>query len=561
MAGLSYEIIENKVIIHLSDRVCENSNELLTSPLFIDIVKKCVNNLKEENSYLLDIFDKKTIDEKEIGFLLLTLKYLSGISSDLIPNLVKESAIFFRDKNLFKEFIKRVYDFWRNLDRFIIADSTGKQFSTTIEHLTDLIRRTYRDIEHNLTGRHPNIYRQIEVGAELAAMALPNDIPYNSPEYEQLNKIPIIREALLFPPLILTSSIVEKEINFKKINYNPLKQSEFNSKDWLCYPAKAGSLLICVYIYKDFYEAGLSLCNLFKIADAEELNKKPGAIFLYGMPENNSPGLPGSTAVFYEDSDTDILVMAVPGEKHFGYLGTLKNIVFTLHNIKMLKTGRFPFHGLFFKVILNNNIEKQVLLLGDAESGGIKTLNALRLIEKKHIRGIITITHKIGSLEMNSSGEIKGYGSGTGAFLRLKNIRPGLAFDRLDMSIILNPNKEDASIVLPIATYDNLTKGHSVDYIFFANADEDIPEENQIIEQLHSPEDALRLFKNATYFANIFEALQYKNVHEELAAKYFKTFFENGIDVGLLRTRSGLRGWETKGPEAAAKELLALLCK
>ena len=62
-----------------------------------------------------------------------------------------------------------------------------------------------------------------------------------------------------------------------------------------------------------------------------------------------------------------------------------------------------------------------------------------------------------------------------------------------------------------------------------------------------------------SYFANIFGPPQYRNLHEEIAQRYFEEFFVQGICVGQLRTRLGIKGWETKGPEQAARELLTLI--
>ena len=62
-----------------------------------------------------------------------------------------------------------------------------------------------------------------------------------------------------------------------------------------------------------------------------------------------------------------------------------------------------------------------------------------------------------------------------------------------------------------------------------------------------------------TYFANVFGPVQYKELHESLAHKYFEAFFKAGVFVGQIRTRLGLSGWERNGPQEAAKELLALI--
>ena len=54
--------------------------------------------------------------------------------------------------------------------------------------------------------------------------------------------------------------------------------------EWLCYPAKVGSLLIMVYFSVKFFELGFSLSNLFELANADELNRTPDGVFMFGIP-------------------------------------------------------------------------------------------------------------------------------------------------------------------------------------------------------------------------------------------------------------------------------------
>ena len=48
-------------------------------------------------------------------------------------------------------------------------------------------------------------------------------------------------------------------------------------------------------------------------------------------------------------------------------------------------------------------------------------------------------------------------------------------------------------------------------------------------------------------------------MHEPLARKYFEAFFKHNVFVGQMRSRLGLAGWERKGPEEAAKELMRVI--
>ena len=62
-----------------------------------------------------------------------------------------------------------------------------------------------------------------------------------------------------------------------------------------------------------------------------------------------------------------------------------------------------------------------------------------------------------------------------------------------------------------------------------------------------------------TYFANIFGPPQYKELHEKIAEKFFTKLFQDDVYVGELRTRLGIKGCETQGPQDAAKALFDVI--
>ncbi len=53
-----------------------------------------------------------------------------------------------------------------------------------------------------------------------------------------------------------------------------------------------------VYFHLDFFELGFSMCNLFQLADDEDLERKPDALFIYGVPGNVLDGLSNYPTVF-----------------------------------------------------------------------------------------------------------------------------------------------------------------------------------------------------------------------------------------------------------------------
>ena len=138
--------------------------------------------------------------------------------------------IFLKDLDKLTDFVEYLYDYWRHFDRFIINDSEGdrldkrpyRTFNETIEQLTHLIRTVYRHIQENITGSHPNVYRQVPAGAEMAVISLPKDIAYNGEKYKKLNSVPVIRQMLIYPPLVIQQPMNKRTGHFKKIQQNPL---------------------------------------------------------------------------------------------------------------------------------------------------------------------------------------------------------------------------------------------------------------------------------------------------------------------------------------------------
>ncbi len=578
----SFKIAGKKVFIRLKNQICGSSEELLRSELCYEVVKHAVASLVRRQSVLLKVFGGKEVNDTTLRLLLQTFEFLEKMSIDLVGRVVPGSEDLLRDKNALNDFVEYLYNYWRSFDRFIICDSEKERFekrpfrtfNDTIEDLTDLVRRTYRELQENITGSHPRIYRQVAAGAEMGAIACSSQVPYPGEPYEKLNVIPMIRQVLFYPPLVLNQLNNTREGKFERIQENPLGRFDLRRDEWLCYPVKAGDLVILVYFREKFFEMGLSLCNLFEIASDEDLNRKPDAVYVYGAPEKalEWPGV--FPTVFYDDEKNGMLVGAVPESDAFGYFGYLKKMILTLHNIRRIKTGRMPFHGAYMEVFLKGKKPATLLLMGDTGAGKSETLEAMRSLGVEDIQDVNVIADDMGSLELKPDGTVAGYGTETGAFLRLDDLKPGYALGQIDRAIIMSPAKVNARIALPITTYANITRPHPVDFVLYANNYEDIDEDHPIIERFSTPEEALKVFREGsvmskgttkttglvhTYFANVFGPIQYKSEHDALAKKFFEAFFAKAVFVGQMRTRLGVSGWENKGPEESAKELLKLI--
>jgi len=579
-----FTFVDKKVIIRLRDRACDTSDELLSSELFGEVMRRFVNDLKRKRSPLLQIFEAPIdeIKDADVQQLIQVFQVLAKMGLETVPKLIEGSGRFVANPSLLHEFVESLYNFWREFERFIICDSTGdrldqrpyRTFNSTVESLTHLVRQVYRDVQENISGRHPNIYRQIHAGGEMAVIALPKDVLLPKGNYQKLRDVPVIRQILMYPPLLFNPPMNKRTGKFERIDQNPIEKFEVSPHEWLCYPAKVGPLLILAYVQEKFYELGMSLCNLFELADDEFLNRPVDAVFLFGAPGTSLDDLAPMPTVFYDDLENGIIAAACPNRDQFGYFGYLKKMVLTLHNIKIMKLGRMPFHGALVRIVTTGNRTLTILIIGDTGTGKSETLEAFRGIGEELIEEMTIIADDMGSLDIDSAGKVIGYGTEIGAFVRLDDLQPGYAFGQLDRAIIMNPNQVNSRVVLPVTTYENVIKGHSVDMVLYANNYEEIDEDHPIIEQFATPDEALHVFREGTamskgtttstglvhtYFVNMFGAVQYKSVHEEIAKRFFDSFFKQGIFIGQMRTRLGIPGWERKGPEEAAQALLKMI--
>jgi hypothetical protein len=304
------------------------------------------------------------------------------------------------------------------------------------------------------------------------------------------------------------------------------------------------------------------------------MKRKPDAIYAFGVPLKALKKFGKPPTVFYEDKKNSMLIGAVPGTDEFGYFGYLKKMVLTLHNSVAIKKGRLPVHGAMVKISMKNGKSANVLIWGDTGAGKSETLEAFRVLGSKYIRDMIVIFDDMGTLEIGEDGKIRAYGTETGAFVRLDDLQPGFALGNIDRAVIHSPHKINARVLIPITTLEEITRGHEIDFLLYANNYEKVDSKHNILERLTSPEKALDIFREGarmakgttaetglvySFFANPFGPLQYKDDYEKLAQKYFKKVFDKRIFVGQLRTRLGIPGFETKGPQEAAKELFKVI--
>ena len=582
MENGSFHFYPDKFILRVRGRMCNNTEELLKSEPFKAFFQHFLNTLKRQQSKLLNIFPDKQFDEDTAQLMLDTLFYLNSLPGEKVIKLVDGSDIFFKDTQVFNEFVEQLYNYWRRLHRLVICDSVFdrldkkpyRTFNDTVESLMHLVRSSYRNIQENITGIHPKIYRQVSAGAEIGAIALPKKMKYPNSDYKILDEIFVIRQVLIYPPMIFNTPNNKRKGRFARIEKNPLAGLSLNPKEWLGYPAKVGPLLIMIYFPLNFFELGFSLSNLFELADENDLKKKPDAVYLYGTPPEFKVGVDGNETVFFDDEDHKMLVATVPMEDEYAYFGYLKKMILTLHNIIRMKDGFLPFHGAMIQLTMRNKEPYTVVILGDSGAGKSESIEALRLMAGDDIEDMLIVADDMGSIGIDKEGRLVGYGTEMGAFVRLDDLQSGYALGQIDRTIIMNPDKVNARVVMPVSRYEYIMKGTPIDCMQYANNYEPLDKEHPVIDQFENSKDALDVFRKGSvmskgttathglvqnYFANIFGPPQYRDLHEGLAEKYFNEMFSRKIFVGQIRTQLGIHGEEQSGPKTAAKALLEMI--
>jgi hypothetical protein len=576
----------NQLILHTDGIICSNAKEVASSDIFEDIVRRYIHSLQERESPLLDNIQNDLSEPSEVARFIAMLRLLVDKPIEEVVNKIPGINGYIEQRETLHQMVEGLYNFWRSFGRFMICHSSEGQenkchhfyrrFNVTMENLTSLVRSLYRDICENISGQHPRVFRQVCAGCEVGLVTVRQELNCPQEYKELLEGIPFIRQVLLNPPLLFNPPMNKRTGQFRRVGENPLEGLTLDKSQWLCYPAQVGSLVIFIFFHQKFTGLGASLSNLFEIATDEQIAQKPDAVYVYGAPAEPMSVFGQLPTVFFDDIRNNLLVAAVPDEDRFGYFGYLKKMVLTLHNIVMMKNGRMPFHGAMVRIELKNGGAANVLLIGDTATGKSESLEAFRRLGKDNIRDLKIIADDMGSLEIAEDGKLIGYGTEIGAFIRLDDLEYGYAFGQIDRAIIMNPHLVNARVVLPVTTLEEIIRGYPVDILLYANNYDEVDEHHPIIEPLLSTDVALATFREGaalskgtttstglthSYFANIFGAPQYRDLHEQLAVETFEAAFSSGTFLGQIRTRLGIGGYETSGPEEAARALFGLIAE
>jgi len=575
-----YCITRGKVIFDYSALYCDTAEKLLKSELFEDILDMFLEKSASKGSSSFTFVHKCLPGLKRdnmTAFLVNLFRLLYSHTADEVASMGAEYAAVLDDRERLYEFKEDLYNYWRSRERFLylkaprgsehtMHDIHHARFIKTNEQFKELVLGVYRAVSENLTGVNPKVYRQLPAGANIGILLKKND--WDCPErYAHIRDIPFIELSLIEPPLILYPRENTRRGSFDEISEISGEMLSLDAEEWFCYPARVGELTCFVYFHRDFISLGLSLCNLFEIADHSAISgNRPDLVLMFGLKDKS---LPGKT-VFYEDRQNGMMVGLVHHSEEVDYFGYFKKMALTLHNVTMLNRGRLPVHGAMVCLKLKDGTSANIAIVGDSGAGKSETLMALIQLAEDNICEMRIIFDDMGSLSVNEDGEVLGYGTEIGAFVRLDDLEAGYAYEEIDRSIFMNPDKVNARLVIPITRYQDVVRGHHVDMFLYANNYDQVDNNNPAIEMFRTADEALAVFRSGarlakgttdekglvhSYFGNPFGAPQRKEQHEQCARKLFDAMFATGTRVGQFRDRLGIPGYEHEGPKAAALEL------
>ena len=564
-----FSITRGNAILNFSEEFCQSRCQLVESESFAKVLENYIKDIKRKDTTIYEYLHHIQEDDVDLlDNLRGIFKLLLVMSVDEICYIRSEVKPYFKNREMFIALVEDIYLFWRRLQRYAVVFNETKrsgyqnvQFADAQSEFEELVLEVYRSIETAL-GKKDKVLRQITAGVN-AGLTVTHMRPFLPYEYRNLDEVPFIESVVIHPPFIAYSKRNKRDGVFPEMKTNPIEDKKFDSDSWFCYPAKVGDLLCFVYFNVQFMAQGVALCNLFDLADETEYrNRKPDLIYVFGYEDGEA------NQAFFQDEANDMIVALLSANDDFDYFGYMKKMILTLHNVQKINHRELPIHGAMVKMTLHNGETKNIVVMGDSGAGKSETIEQIKVYGQAYITDMKTIYDDMGVLSLNEKGKVKTSGTEIGAFVRLDDLDAGYSFKELDRSVFMNPDKVNARIIIPITDYRDVIEKHDVDLFLYANNYEENGEALSFFDNVDEALDVFRagnrMAKGTTtenglvgsYFANPFGPVQRKEQTEPILQDYFKRMFKQGIKVGQLRTKLGIKGNEHSGPKEAAIAIL-----
>jgi len=570
-----FSLSNNKAMINFSAKYCDTIEKILEADAFRRVTDAYMASIEKRNTknykHMMHFYEETTMAQLSERFIEV-MKLLTIFEGKEVMKIREDYKPFLEDPDWFVALVEDFYAYWRRLERYSVIQSRrnteGLAQTSFIEannKFTNLILELYRKIEKNVLGYEPNVFRQVPAGVN-AGVILQETLWPLPRGYEILSDVPFISAIVMDSPFISYPKKNTRSGFFKETLKNPMEDAYLNKDHFFCYPAKIGKLVAFLYFHRDLMAHGISLSNLFEMAREEEYaGRKPDIVYVFGGKSSDQ----AMDNVFYDDAKNDIMLGFVPYSENIDYFGYMKKMSLTLHNLIAIKRGHLPIHGAMVNINMKNGKSANVVILGDSGAGKSESLEALRSLSEDHISDMTIVFDDMG-IFTEEEGTIIAYGTEIGAFVRLDDLDQGYAFKEIDRSIFMNPDKTNARLVMPVATYKEVVRGYKVDLFLYANNYKVLEEGEAGVRYFTDKEEAKEVFRSGkrmakgttqekglveSYFANPFGPYQKQEETDLLLDRYFNALFAYNIKVGEIYTQLGVEGKEKSGPRDAAMEL------
>ena len=570
-----FSLQNGKAIMNFSANYCTADEEVLSSIAFKKVLKKFFERYADEyteNDRVLDAIFKSKEQEDRVEKFIELLKIFTIMDSETISNTYEKYENVYEYRNSLLNLVEEIYTYWRKIERYsIIYDNDGangissSKFKETKEDFDKLILNLYRKISTNIDMSQPTVFRQVAAGSNVCMIC--KDIIWAIPdEYTHLTDISFVTKVVMDAPLIVYPKKNKRTGFFNEIMENPLKNSSIHSESFFAFPVKVGELLAFVFCHKDFITHMISLSNLFEIPkESEYMGKKPDIIVVMGAKSEDEE----IKDSFYYDEENDIILGYIPSGEEYDYFGYMKKMMLTCHNVVQINRGNLPIHGAMVNIVLKDGSTANVVIVGDSGAGKSESIEAFRSLAEEHIADMTVIFDDMGTFLMEDE-TVMSTGTEIGAFVRLDDLDAGYAFKELDRSILMNPDKINARLIMPVSSYKEISDHYKIDFFLYANNYTKVGKNENSISFFKNKEEAIEVFKSGkrvakgttqevglteSYFANPFGPMQRQEQTNVLLDQYFDEIFKENIKVGELFTQLSIKGKEKDGPEKAALDL------
>lgn len=564
-----FHLTENYALINFEASICDSELSIIQSKSFEAVFIQFIRKMRQDKHILVDDLKGIRISQM-IDFYRLLMIYDFQTLIKKQPQL----SFFAKKRESFYLLTETFYDYWRKIERFGLMSSNKLYHSSSktpeLIQASDLFNQRvlylYRTIAQNLLGHEFHVLRQLPAGVNANLLLINHRFTYKE-AYASLQNVGFVSTLLTRPPFMIYSKSNTRTGLFQEIFENPLSKLSLNKLHYIAFPIWIGKLLAFVYVHRDFLHHGVGLSNLFEPADFESFkDRKPDILYVYGIREHEYD------CTYYHDVDEKLYIGFVSRADKNDYFGYLKKMLLTLHNVHQIDQKKLPIHGAMVNIILKNNQQKNIVVIGDSGAGKSETLEALRIIGSDYIKSMRVVFDDMGTFEVKGN-HVIAQGTEIGAFVRLDDLESGYAYQEMDRAIFLNPDKTNARVILPISQYNFVVKDHKVDMLFYAN---NYLESTEGLRKFDVMADALEVFRKgerfakgttsevglvSSYFANPFGAVQRKDENDQILVEVFEKLYQQKVFVGELYTQLARPGLEMVGPQIAAKKLLEYIVK